>query len=53
MAKQANSKPQRSGAKGQVRDGHRIGDGVINLGSYQPTKYVTSPPPSKTTKSSK
>jgi hypothetical protein len=52
MAKQNNSTPQTGGTKGQVREGHRIGDGKVN-GSYQPTRDTHTPPPSKTSSTKK
>ena len=52
MAKQNNPTPQTGGTKGQVRDEHRIGDGEYR-GSYQPTKDIITPPPSKTPPSKK
>jgi hypothetical protein len=51
MAKQEKATPQTGGAKGQLRDGDRIGDGV--KGSYQPIKDTLPPPPSKTPSSEK
>jgi hypothetical protein len=47
MAKQENATSQTGGAKGQVREGHRIGDGVRHENSYQPTRDVVTPPPSR------
>jgi len=52
MAKQENSTPKADGMKGQIRDGHRIGDGSVR-GSYQPISDTLPPPPSNKPSSDK
>ncbi|MCL2650186.1 MAG: hypothetical protein FWD60_04060 [Candidatus Azobacteroides sp.] len=52
MAKQGNSTPKTGDVKGQVREGHRIGDGNVR-GSYQPTRDTLPPPPSSKPSSDK